>query len=195
MAITPSAMGAAGLPMTRAEMLAQNWWALVLRGVAALVFGVITFLWPGLTLGTLVLLFGIYALVDGVFGVISAIRAATHRSRWGLLLLEGVVSILAGLIALFMPAVTVIVAIWVMAAWALITGVLMLAAGFGLQRAHGNWWLGIGGAISIIWGVLLAVFPIAGAVVLTLWLGAYAVIFGFAMIALGLRLHARRGII
>jgi uncharacterized membrane protein HdeD (DUF308 family) len=177
--------------MLRSAALARNWWAILIRGIAAVIFGVIAFLLPAQALSVLVLLFGAYLLVDGVFAIVAAITAAARHARWGLLLLEGVVDIIVGLIALVVPAAAVIGVVWLTAAWAVVTGGLMLAAAFGLHRAHGNWLLGLGGIISIVWGVLLWLWPLVGAIVLTLWLGAYALIFGIAMIAFALRLRAR----
>ncbi len=171
--------------------LARNWWALVIRGVIAVIFGVLAFIAPGLTLGTLVLVFGVYALVDGIFAIIAAVRALAAHERWGLLLGEGILGILAGLVAFAAPGLAIVVWISFMAAWAVITGALMLAAAFRLDAGHGHWLMGLGGAVSIVWGVLLWMWPIAGAVVLTIWMGAYALIFGVSMIALGLRLRAR----
>ena len=171
--------------------LARNWWALVIRGLIAVGFGVAAFLAPALTLDTLVMVFGAYALVDGVFAIIAALRALARQERWGPLLLEGVIGIAAGLAALLLPGLAIVVWISVMAAWAVLTGGLLLAAAFRLDTGDGNWMLGIGGLISIVWGVLLWSWPIASAVVLTIWLGAYALFFGIALIAFGLRLRRR----
>jgi uncharacterized membrane protein HdeD (DUF308 family) len=99
----------------RNTALARNWWAVLLRGVIAVLFGIAAFVLPGALLGSLVLVFGIYAIVDGVFAIISAVRAAAHHERWVLLLVEGIVDIGAGLVAVFLPAITVLVAIWLMA--------------------------------------------------------------------------------
>ena len=183
---------ASGQPWAaRRAGLARNWWALVIRGVVAVIFGVLAFMFPGLTLGTLVMVFGIYVLVDGVFAIIAAARAMASHERWGALLLEGVVGLVAGAGAIAFPGLAIVVWITVMAIWAIITGVLMLVSAFRLDSGHGNWLMGLGGVVSIVWGGLLWYWPIVSAVVLTLWLGAYALIFGIAMIALGLRLRAR----
>jgi len=181
----------AGVRLARSTALARNWWALVLRGVLALIFGAFLLFDPGLALSSLVLVFGIYLLVDGAFAVVAAIRAAAHHERWGLLLLEGICGIVLGLVALGAPLFAVTVWITLMAIWAIITGALMLAAAFRLHSGHGNWLMGLGGVASLVWGVLLFAAPLLGAVVLTIWLGAYAVVFGIAMIALGLRLRSR----
>ena len=177
--------------LRRRAGLARNWWALVIRGVIAVVFGLVAFLAPGLTLDTLVLVFGAYALVDGIFAIIAAALALSKNDRWGLLLLEGVVGVAAGIGAWALPGLAIVVFVTLLAVWAVITGALSVAAAFRLDNGHGNWLLGLAGVISIIWGVLLWIWPIAGAVVLTLWIGAYALFFGITLIALGLRLRAR----
>ena len=111
-------------------VLATNWWALALRGVIAILFAIITFTIPGMTLAILVMLFGAYALVDGVFAIIATFRAAHGHRRWGAFLLEGVVGILAGLATLTNPIAVAAVLIYIIAGWAIITGILEIAAGF-----------------------------------------------------------------
>ncbi len=186
------APGAAGGPMMlRSAALARNWWAILIRGIAAVAFGVVAFLLPAASVAVLALVFGVYLLVDGVFAIIAAIAAAAHHTRWVLMLLEGVIDILIGLLALAAPGAVIVGVVWVTAAWALVTGGLMLAAAFRLHRGHGNWLLGLGGLVSIVWGAMLGLWPLVGAIVMTIWLGAYAVIFGIAMIALALRLRSR----
>jgi uncharacterized membrane protein HdeD (DUF308 family) len=180
-----------GLRLVRSTALARNWWALVLRGALAVAFGIVAFLTPVTALATLVLVYGIYALLDGAFAIVAAGRAAAHHERWGLLLAEGGLGLLIGLLALLAPAAFIAGAVWVLAVWAIITGTLMLTAAAAMHGGHGRWLLGLAGAVSLIWGVLLVAHPFAGAVVLTLWLGAYAVLFGIAMIAFGWRLRAR----
>ena len=176
----------------RRAALARNWWALVIRGVIAVAFGVAALAAPGVVAAVLVLVFGAYALVDGVFAIVAAVLALGRHERWGLLLLEGVVGIAAGIAAWTFPALAIVVFITLLAVWAVITGALMLAAAFQLDLDHGNWMIGLGGLVSILWGVLLWTSPIVGAWVLTIWFGAYALLFGIAMIAFGLRLRQRR---
>lgn len=184
-----------GQPLTpsllRGTSLARRWWAVLIRGIAAVVFGIIAFLTPVTAVIVLALVFGAYLLVDGAFAIIAAIAGATHHERWGLLILEGIADIVLGVIALALPGLMVLWAIWLLAAWAIVTGVLELISAFRLHRAHGNWLLGLTGVISIVWGVLLLVWPTVGAVVLTIWLGIYAVIFGISLIALSFRLRAQ----
>lgn len=174
-------------------LLARNWWAIALRGLAAVVFGLIALFVPGAVLLTLALLFAAYLLIDGVLGIIAAVRAASHHARWGLLLFEGLVNIVVGVVAALFPAAAVLGFVLLVAVWALITGVLMVTAAFRLHVSHGRWWLAFAGIVSVIWGVLLVVAPLMGAVVLTWWLGAYAIIFGVMLLVLGFRLRGQHG--
>jgi uncharacterized membrane protein HdeD (DUF308 family) len=182
-------MSGPGIMLGRSAALARNWWALEWRGLFAILFGIIALAWPGVTIGSLVLVFGVYMLVDGAFALVGAIRAATHHGRWAGLILEGLIDLLVGLIALAMPVATVLAFVWLAAAWAVVSGFALLWAGFGLHPTHGRWLLILGAVISIVWGVLLFLLPAAGAVVLTWWLGAYALLFGIALIIAGLRLR------
>ncbi len=173
------------------SVLVRNWWAFVIRGMLAVLFGLIALFQPGVTMLSLVLLFAVYAISDGIFAIVSAVRAAKAHERWGLLVLEGVVDIGAGVAALALPGVTVVVFVTLVALWALLTGGLMLAAGFKLDADHGRWWMVLGGIASILYGVLLLVAPLIGAVVLTWWIGAYALIFGVAMLVMAFRLRSK----
>jgi uncharacterized membrane protein HdeD (DUF308 family) len=174
-------------------VLAENWWAVALRGVLAILFGVIALLVPVTTILALVLLFAAYMFVDGVFAIISAVRAARRRERWALLVFEGVVDLIAGAVALFFPGLTVLAFVLLTAAWALVSGALMFAASFQLNRDHGRWWLALGGIASMIFGILLFLAPLIGAIVLTWWMGAYALVFGAMLLVLAFKLRNRRG--
>jgi uncharacterized membrane protein HdeD (DUF308 family) len=174
-----------------AIVLASNWWALAFRGVVAILFAVLAFLWPAITLGVLVLLFGVYAFVDGVLAIVSAVRAVRGHKRWGSFLLEGIVGILAGLCAWFVPGVTLAFLIFLVAAWAIITGVLEIIAAIRLRRhVPGEWLLVLTGVLSIIFGILIYIAPIAGAIVIVWWIAAYAFIFGILLLILAFRLRA-----
>ena len=173
------------------SVLARNWWAFTVRGLLAILFGLIAFFLPGLTMLSLVLLFAAYALADGVFAIIAAVRAARHHERWGLLLLEGVVDILAAAAAVAWPRLTVLVFVVLLAVWALVTGGLLLAAAFKVDADHGRWWMALGALASIVYGAALLLAPLIGALVLTWWIGAYALVFGIAMLVLAFRLRAR----
>ena len=183
-----------GVRENRTAALARTWWLLVLRGLAAVIFGVVAFLEPVAAVASLVFVYGIYAVVDGSFTAAAAIRAATHHGSWALLMLEGVSGIAVGAAALLLPAVFIGVAVYILAAWAIVTGVLLLATSFRLHAGRGGWLAGLGGLLSIVWGVLLLANPFAGAVVLTIWLAAYALIFGVTMIAFGLRLRRKHAV-
>lgn len=171
--------------------LAANWWAVLLRGILAVAFGLVSLLVPGVALGSLILLLAVYLLVDGALGVVAAVRAVQAHARWGWLAFEGVLSILAGLVALFRPGLAVLTLVLLLSVWAVISGVILLVAAFRLHMTHGRVLLGLAGAVSILWGALLYVAPVTGAYVLTLWIGAYALVFGAMLVLLGLRLRSR----
>jgi uncharacterized membrane protein HdeD (DUF308 family) len=154
--------------------IAGNWWALAVRGLIAISLGIFTLVWPGITIGALVLLFGIYALLDGILSFIGAARASKHHERWGFLVAEGIVGILAGLATFAWPAITEIALVYMIAAWAMITGVLEIAAAFRLRKhIAGELLLGLAGVVSIAFGILLVAAPIAGALVIAVWIGIY----------------------
>ncbi len=171
-------------------MLAQNWWAMALRGVFALVFGGIALVLPDVTVAALVLLFAAYMLVDGIFAIVAGLRAAQRHERWGWLAFEGVADLIAGAISFLWPAITVLAFVTLLGVWAMLRGALLLIATFRLAASHGKWLMGIGGAISAIWGLLLILQPAVGALVLTWWLGANALSFGAAVLVLAFRLRA-----
>jgi uncharacterized membrane protein HdeD (DUF308 family) len=172
-------------------VLARNWWAVGLRGVLAIVFGLIALFLPGATMLSLVLVFAAYVFVDGAFAIVSAIRAARQNERWGSLVLEGIVNIAAAAVAVLWPGITVLAFVLLVAFWAILTGILELVAAFRLEMHDGRGWLVFGGLVSLVYGVLLIVAPMIGAVVLTWWLGAYALLFGVSLIVLAFRLRAR----
>jgi uncharacterized membrane protein HdeD (DUF308 family) len=172
------------------DRLARHWWALALRGVAALVFGLIALAWPGITLGALIIVFGAYALVDGAFNAVAAVRATRADGSGPALLAESVLSIVAGVIALVWPGLTALALLYLIAAWAIVTGMLELAAAIRLrQELQDEWFLAFGGIASVIFGVLAALFPGEGAVALIWLIGIYAVGFGVLIVALSLRLR------
>jgi uncharacterized membrane protein HdeD (DUF308 family) len=184
--------GGPGSPEASLEAdLCRNWWAIFLRGALGVLFGVIAIGLPGATMLSLVLLFAAYMLVDGVLAIVASVRAARRHNRWGILAIEGVVDILTGVIAFAWPGLTVVVFVLLVGAWATLSGALMLAAAFRLSSDHGRWWLALGGIASLVYGILLFIAPMIGALVLTWWIGAYAMVFGVALIMLSLRLRSR----
>ena len=175
------------------ETLVQNWWLFTLRGIFAIVFGLLALIFPGPTMLSLVILFSAYMLVDGIFGIISAVRAIRRKEdRWGLLIFEGLCNIAVGIAAFLWPGLTVVAFMWLIAAWAIVTGGLMTAAGFRLNIDHGRRWLILGGLLSLAFGVLLIITPWIGAIVLTWWLGAYAILFGVALVIFSFKLRSRQ---
>jgi uncharacterized membrane protein HdeD (DUF308 family) len=169
--------------------LARNWWAFVLRGIAALLFGVMALVWPGLTILTLTFVFGFYAVMDGVFAVVAA-WSVRSTGRWWVLLLEGLLGIVAGVIAFVWPGVTSLVLLTVIAAWAIVTGILEIVAAIRLRKEiKDEWRLGLGGLASILFGVLLVIWPQSGMVTISWIIGFYATVFGISMLSLGFRLR------
>ena len=172
--------------------LAGNWWAFVLRGVVAILFGIMTLFLPGMALLTLVFLFGFYAILDGVFNMIGAFRrTGPEQLPWWALLIEGILGIIAGIVALVFPGLTALVLLYIIAGWAIATGIMELVAAIRLRKQiTGEWMLVLMGILSIAFGVLIAIFPGAGALTVVLWIGAYAIVFGILLISLGVRLRA-----
>jgi uncharacterized membrane protein HdeD (DUF308 family) len=169
-----------------------HWWALALRGVIAILFGLAALLRPGIALEALILLFGAYALVDGVFaivGVFGGTRSGTPR--W-LLLVEGIVSILAGLIALVVPGLAAVALLYLVAAWAVVTGLAQIATAIRLrQEIRGEWALILGGILSVLFGLLLALLPGVGILSLIWLIGAYAVAFGVLLLITAFQVRGR----
>ena len=172
----------------RQSPMVQGWWLMALRGVAGIVFGLIALFAPGAAILSLLFLFAIYMLVDGVFGICSAIMAARRRERWVLQLLEGLADIAVAAIAVLWPAITVFVFVLLLAAWAIISGGLMVGAAFKHKRQGWGWWA-FSGALSILFGIVLAIAPLIGAVVLAWWLGAYALVFGVMLLIFSFQLR------
>jgi uncharacterized membrane protein HdeD (DUF308 family) len=145
------------------ELLTRNWWMLVLRGVAALLFGILAFTRPGITLGALVLLFGIYALVDGVLALVAVFSRHSGAPRW-MLALEGIAGLAAAAAAFFVPGLTAMTLLYLIAGWAMITGILEIIAAIALRKQlTGEFWLILSGIASFLFGVLLVARPGAGA--------------------------------
>src|SRR3990172_2618353 len=174
------------------EVLADSWWAVGLRGVLGILLGLICLLTPGIAVEVFVILFAVYMLVDGVFAIASGIKAARNGERWGLLILEGIVDLAAGAVAVLWPGVPLRGLIWLVAVLGAVSGALMLGAAFTLKLDHGRWWLALGGIASLIFGILLVIEPLIGAVVLTMWIGAYALVFGIFLLILAFQLHAKK---
>jgi len=172
-------------------MYAGGWWSLVLRGIAAIAFGILAFVWPAITLTALVFLWGAYALVDGVFAIVAGVKTYGENRRWWVLLLEGILGVLAGIVAFALPGITALLLLMLIAAWAIVTGVFEIAAAIQLRKEiKGEWLLALAGIASILFGVVLFLNPGPGALALVWLIGSYAILFGILLIALGLRLHS-----
>lgn len=168
----------------------RNWWSWVIRGFLGIAVGILTFLWPGITLAALVFVFAVYALIDGAVSLTGAWHAVAAHERWGALLFEGIVGIAVACITVMRPRFAVLSLIYVMAAWAIVTGVAEIVAAIRLRRhISGEWLLVLCGIASIAFGVLIAAVPMAGALIVALWFGAYALVFGALMVVLGFRLR------
>jgi len=169
--------------------LARNWWLLLLRGVCAIAFGVLAFVWPGATLLTLVLLYGAYALADGVLAIAAAVMGGPSAPRWWLAVV-GLLGIAAGVVTLLLPGMTALLLLLFIAAWAVATGVMQIVGAVRLRKEIDNeWWLIGGGVLSILFGIVLAVQPGAGALALLYVIGAYAIVYGIMLVSFALRLR------
>lgn len=172
-----------------AAIVVGNWWALALRGVFAIIFGVLAIVWPGITALVLVLMFGAYALVDGIFALVAALRLAHQHGRSGGLLLEGILNIVIGIICFVWPISALVALVYLIAIWAIISGIALIAAGLALIRFSGEWLLVVCGLLSTILGVILFIQPAVGAIALSWWLGIYALLFGIMLLSAAFRVR------
>jgi uncharacterized membrane protein HdeD (DUF308 family) len=175
------------------QTLARNWWAIVLRGIFAVLFGLGTFLWPGITLAVLVFLYGGYLFVDGILAILWALARRREGSFSWEVFLAGLASLAAGVVTLLWPGVTALALLYLIAVWAIVRGIFEILAAFHLRRELRNeWLLALNGALSILLGVVLVAAPVAGALA-ALWLiGSFAIVVGILMIALGFRLKGMK---
>jgi uncharacterized membrane protein HdeD (DUF308 family) len=175
------------------EKITRNWWLFALRGVIAIILGVVALVRPEQMLQALVLVFGAFALVDGIFTVIAGVAARGSFERWWAVLLEGVAGMLIGVLTFIWPNITALVMVYFIAAWAIITGVFEIVAAIQLRRMiTGEWGMILSGLLSMIFGVLLFVFPSAGAVSMVWMIGIYAILFGITLIVFAFRLQSLR---
>jgi uncharacterized membrane protein HdeD (DUF308 family) len=173
--------------------LAKNWWLLLLRGIAAIVFGVLAFAWPGITIVSLVIVYGAYALVDGLFSLYAAISGGGTAPRWWLAVV-GIAGVLAGIISFAMPGMVALWFLLLIGAWAIVSGIFEIVGAIRLRKEIDNeWWLVLHGAISVIFGLLLFTQPLSGALAMVWVIGAYAIAAGVILCALAFRLrkHAK----
>jgi uncharacterized membrane protein HdeD (DUF308 family) len=168
----------------------SSWWALAIRGVAAILFGVLAFVWPHITLTVLVFLFGAYALIDGVFAIIAGVKSHEEYKRWWLLLIEGLLSVAAGVYAFAVPAMTAFILLVLIASWAIVTGLFEIVAAIQLRKhVKGEWVLALSGLASLLFGGALLLNPSVGALAVIWIIAAYSMVFGILLVALGVRLR------
>jgi uncharacterized membrane protein HdeD (DUF308 family) len=169
--------------------LARNWWLLLLRGLVSLLFGVLAFVWPGITLVSLVIVYGAFAFADGIFSIIAAIRGDTGASRWWLALV-GVMGIAAGVLTFVLPVFTALTLLYLIGAWALVRGIFEIVGAIRLRKEIDNeWMLILSGLVSVLFGAYMLIAPGAGALALIWVIGAYAIIVGVLLVALAFRLR------
>jgi uncharacterized membrane protein HdeD (DUF308 family) len=186
-------MSGGGHYRQRLSTITENWRALALRGLVALLFGLLILLWPGLVLGVLAVLFGIYAIADGVTVLVPALRVSDRSARRWLPLSEGAVGVIAGLVAIVWPGLTVSGLLYVIAAWALLTGILKILTVIVLRSEVENRWALTGsGALSVLFGAILAALAGPDLPSVASLIGAFAVVVGLALIVFALRMRARR---
>jgi uncharacterized membrane protein HdeD (DUF308 family) len=175
------------------EALSKNWWAVALRGVSAILFGVFAIAWPGVTLASFVLLFGVFAIADGLFALVAVFSGGSGRPWWALVL-KGIASFAAAAVALLLPGITALALLFVIAFWAIVIGLMELMVAIRLRKEiQGEMFLALSGVVSILFGALLIARPGEGALALTWMIGAYAIGFGLLMVALSFRLKGLRG--
>ena len=172
-------------------ILAHNWWMLLLRGILAFVFGLLCVTYPDVTLFVMTIMFGVYALLDGILALASSVKTATGGSQWWSTIFEGIVGIVVGLFILIWPGITAFGLVYLIGMWAIITGIFEIMAAIRLRQHFTNeWLLIISGVASVIFGLLIIVIPRAGALAVVWWVGTYAIFFGMVFIALALRLRS-----
>ena len=175
-------------------LLSKNWWVFLVRGLAALLFGILAFAWPGLTLASLVLIFGAWALVSGLFAIFGAFSARKAHRDWWVLLLQGLLGVAAGLLTFWAPGITAMALLWYIAFWSIFTGIMEILTAVRLRKEiRGEGWIMLAGAASVVFGLLLLVYPGAGALALVTLIAAYAIVFGVILVIAAFKLKGLQG--
>jgi len=183
-------MTAPGVVTEVASVWRGMWWAVALRALAAILLGIFAIVLPGPTIAAIVIVFGIYAITDGILAIIAAVRGIREKERWGPMLFQGVVGIIAGVIAIVWPGIGALALTYLVAAWALVTGAFEIAAAIQLRKIiTGEWMLFVAGLLSIVLALLIVAFPGTGALTLVWWLGAYAFAYGVVSLVLAFRVR------
>lgn len=175
--------------------LARNWWVFLLRGILAILFGLAAIFFPATAFLTLVIIFGAYALVDGIFAIVAAFTSEAKSESWWWLVLEGVLGIIIGILTIIQPVAMGAALLYLIAAWALLTGIFEIVTAIRLRKViEGEFWLILAGAFSVIFGLLVFAYPISGAVAVGFIIGIYALMFGITLLMLAMRLRKHRSI-
>ncbi|MBO0724857.1 MAG: HdeD family acid-resistance protein [Blastocatellia bacterium] len=175
------------------NLMTQNWWAIALRGLVAALFGIATFMWPRITLSVLAPLFGAYAMINGIFAMIEVSRRDVSQERWRPLLFEGAVSVIVGVMAFAWPGLTARGLLFLIAFWAVVTGVFEIITAIRLRHEiSGEWMMALVAILSMAFGLLLLAFPATGALSVILLIRAFAFAIGALMIALAFKLRSLR---
>jgi len=177
-----------------ATILSRFWWLTLIRGVLWILFGLFVFAQPGITLITLTLTFGIFVLADGIGTIVNAVAGRDEREHWWMLLLAGIAGVLVGAITLVRPQAAAVVLLFYLAIWALVTGFLEIVAAIRLRREiEGEFWMGLSGVLTMLFGLLVISRPVAGALSVLWLIGAYAIVFGATLIGLAFRVRGAAG--
>lgn len=177
------------------KVISRIWWSLVIRGVLAILFGIVAFIFTGQTMLALVYVFGVFALLSGISSLVLAVRAGEAHQRWSWLAVSGLLSIAASVIAFVWPSITALAFVLLLAAWAIVTGIMEITFALALPGTLAHPWLmAFSGVLSVLFGILLAVWPRAGAVTLTWLVGIYAILFGITLLYYAYLLHAGQSV-
>ena len=174
-----------------APLVRRNWWIMALRGLFAVIFGLIALVAPGIALLAFIYVFAAYALIDGGIAIITAIQERELLDRWGWVLFEGILSILAWIIAFANPSLTAVVLLYIIAAWAIVTGIMEIVTAFVIREfVSREWVLALAGIASVAFGIILFIYPGAG-ILSILWLvGIYGIVFGLLFIVRAFQLRS-----
>lgn len=184
---TPIAVG------TMIHALAENWWLILLRGLCAIAFGILAFVWPGVTVMTLVIMYGAFALADGILALIAAVKGEAPAPRWWLALV-GLIGIAAGAMTFLWPGITALILLLLIASWSIVSGIFQIIGAIRLRKEiEGEWLLIASGVISVLFGILLILRPEAGALALISVIGAFAIVYGALIVGFSLRLRRHLG--
>lgn len=171
-----------------AKILSRFWWMILVRGVLSVLFGIMVFAWPGISLLSLLLLFGAFVLADGFGNVVTAIGGRREQENWWVLLLAGLAGMALGILTFFNPGLTALALLFYIAIWAIATGLLQIVAAIRLRKEiEGEFWMGLGGLASVVFGMLLVARPGEGALAVLWLIAAYAIAFGAILIVLALK--------